>query len=111
MSIDKRNIKRHKKRLQLRFGLEEPNKLGFTEDISDTGIFIKSPMVMNPGKILYVEFRLPDNSTILVKGRIMWAKRVPQALLGKVKGGMGVHILSFESGEEEYRQLCLKLNR
>jgi Tfp pilus assembly protein PilZ len=111
MAFDKRDIKRQKKRLQLRYGLEEPNKLGFTEDISATGIFIKTPVVMDPGKILFVEFRLADASTILVKGRIMWAKRVPQSLLGKVKGGMGVHILSFERGEEEYRQLCLRWRR
>jgi Tfp pilus assembly protein PilZ len=111
MSIDKRDLKRHKKRIQLRYGLEGPDKIGFTEDISDTGIFIKSPLVVNPGKTIYVEFRLQDNSSILVKGRVMWAKRVPQSLLRKVKGGMGIHILSFEQGEEQYRQLCEGLIR
>ena len=111
MSIDKRDIARHKKRIQLRFGLEEANKIGFTEDISTTGIFIKSPMVMNPGKIIFVELKLADDSIITIKGRIMWAKRVPQSLLGKVKGGMGIHIVSFEKGEEEYHQLCASLIR
>ena len=111
MSIDKRDITRHKKRIQLRFGLEEAKTIGFTEDISTTGIFIKSPMVMNPGKILFVEFKLADDSIITIKGRIMWAKRVPQSLLGKVKGGMGIHILSYVQGEEEYRQLCASLMR
>jgi hypothetical protein len=111
MSIDKRKIKRHKKRLQLRYGLNEANKLGFTEDISPTGIFIRSPVVMNPGKILNVEFTLPGDAIILVRARIMWAKRVPQNLLTRVKGGMGVHILTFEQGEEEYLQLCKSLNR
>jgi Tfp pilus assembly protein PilZ len=111
MSIDKRDIKRHKKRIQLRYGLEGPDKIGFTEDISDTGIFIKSPQVMNPGKIIFVELRLSDQSNILVKGRVMWAKKVPQSLLGKVKGGMGIHILTFEQGEEEYHKLCASLVR
>jgi hypothetical protein len=109
MSIDKRDIARHKKRIKLRFGVEEPNKLGFTEDISTTGVFIKSPMVITPGKTLFVEFNLPDGEIILLKGRIMWAKRVPQSLLGKVKGGMGIHILSFTKGEDLYRQLCESL--
>ena len=111
MSIDKRVAKRSNKRFQLRFGLEQPEKLGFTEDISDTGIFVRSPQVLHPGKILFVELKLKDGSTILFKGRIMWAKRVPQSLMNKIKGGMGVRILSFEHGEEEYQQLCSGLKK
>ena len=106
MSIDKRVSKRRNRRFQLRFGLEQPNKIGFTEDISDTGIFVRSPQVLQPGKILYVELKLKDDSTILIKGRIMWAKKVPQNLMNKVKGGMGVRIISFEHGEEDYRLIC-----
>ncbi len=111
MSIDKRIDGRHKKRFQLRFGLEQPDKLGFTEDISTTGIFIRSPQVLQPGKILFVEMKLKDDTQILIKGRIMWAKRVPQNLMNKVKGGMGVRIISFEHGEEEYREICDGLRR
>lgn len=111
MSIDKRVVDRHKRRFQLRYGLEKPDKIGFTEDISDTGIFVKSPQVIQPGKILFVELRLRDDTLVLIKGRIMWAKRVPQNLMRKVKGGMGVRIISFEQGEEAYRQLCDSLKR
>ena len=106
MSTDKRAGNRRKRRFQLRYGLEQPDKNGFTEDISDTGIFIRSPQVIQPGKILFVELRLKNDATILIKGRIMWAKRVPQNLMVKVKGGMGVRIISFEHGEEDYRQIC-----
>lgn len=111
MAIDKRGNARHRRRIQLRYGLDGPDRIGFTEDISDTGIFIMSPMVIPPGKILFVELTLNDGTTILVKGRIMWAKKVPQNLLRKVKGGMGVRILSFESGEGAYRELCESLQR
>ena len=68
-------------------------------------------MVMQPGKLLFVELKLKDGSTILFKGRIMWAKRVPQNLMNKVKGGMGVRILSFEHGEADYREICAGLKR
>lgn len=111
MSIDKRIGKRHKRRFQLRYGVDEPSRLAFTEDISDTGFFIMSPMVVQPGTILFVELMLNDGATILIKGRIMWAKKVPQNLMRKVKGGMGVRILSFASGEDAYRQLCASLMR
>lgn len=111
MSIDKRDIKRHKKRIQLRYGLENPDKIAFTEDISSTGIFIKSPIVLQPGKIIFIELVVNSNTPIRLKGRIMWAKKVPQNLLRKVKGGMGIHILSFEQGEDEYCKLCESLAR
>lgn len=111
MSIDKREDSRHRRRFQLRYGLEKPDKLGFTEDISETGIFIRSPQVLQPGKILHVELKLSDGTLVLVKGRIMWAKRVPQNLMNKVKGGMGIRILSFEKGEADYQEICNTLNR
>ena len=112
MPIDKRDETRQNRRFQLRFGLEQPpDKLGFTEDISETGIFVRSPQVIQPGKLLFVEILLKDDSTILLKGRIMWAKRVPQNLMNKVKGGMGVRILNFELGEAEYREICTGLRR
>lgn len=111
MSIDKRVDPRHRKRLQLRYGLDEPTKIGFTEDISDTGIFIRSPVVMQPGKILHVDLQAGNGTHIRLKGRIMWAKRVPQNLMNKVKGGMGLRILGFEEGEEAYHELCAGLKR
>lgn len=111
MSIDKRIGKRHKRRFQLRYGPEEPSRIAFTEDISDSGFFIMSPMVVQPGTLLYVELMMHDSSTILIRGRIMWAKKVPQNLMRKVKGGMGIRILAFEHGEDAYRQLCASLKR
>ena len=111
MSADKREDNRRRRRFQLRYGLEKPDKLGFTEDISDTGIFIRSPQVLQPGKIVFVELKLSDGALILIKGRVMWAKRVPQNLMNKVKGGMGVRILSFEQGEADYQEICNSLRR
>jgi hypothetical protein len=39
----------------------------------------------------------------------MWAKKVPPNLLGRLKGGMGVRILRFTSGENTYRYLLSEL--
>jgi len=111
MTIDKRAARRFRKRLQLRYGETEPTRLGFTEDFSATGLFIRAAAVSKPNTVLFIQMTTPDNQDIRVQARIMWAKKVPQNMMQRIKGGMGVHFIRFESGEELYRQLCASLNR
>jgi Tfp pilus assembly protein PilZ len=100
---DKRNSVRKNRRLRLRYGDAEPNRVGFICDVSSGGFFIQTSMVVRPGTVLEIELSLPDTTAILLKGRVQWAKKVPPNLLAKVrKGGMGVRILGFHSGEEHY---------
>ncbi len=107
MVSDKRNIHRQRKRLQLRFGVAEANRIGFTDDISPTGLFIKSAIVQNPQTLLKIELTAPDGELIVLTGRVMWAKKVPPNLLGRIKGGMGIRIIDFQRGADSYRRLCL----
>jgi len=111
MAIDKRTARRFRKRLQLRYGESEPSRLGFTEDFSMTGLFIRTALVFPPNTVLVIELATPDNQSIKVQGRVMWAKKVPQNMMQRIKGGMGVHFLGFDAGEEIYRQLCSDQNR
>lgn len=100
---------RHLKRVNLRFGVDAPTRIAFTEDISTQGFFIKSGFVLDPGTLLQVEITLPDNSVVSLEGRVRWARRVPPALLRRIKGGMGVRIRRFISGEDAYRAFCSAL--
>jgi Tfp pilus assembly protein PilZ len=101
---DKRNSVRKNRRLRLRYGDAEPNRVGFICDVSAGGFFIQTSMVVRPGTVLEIELALPDTTAILLKGRVQWAKKVPPNLLAKVrKGGMGVRILGFHSGEADYQ--------
>jgi len=111
MAIDKRLAHRFRKRLQLRYGETEPNRIGFTEDFSASGIFIRSALVAQPNTMLIVELTTPENQPVRVQTRVMWAKKVPQNMMQRIKGGMGVHFIRFEAGEEAYRQMCANLNR
>ena len=103
---DNRIDKRLRKRISLRYGIDEAIKIGFTEDISDTGIFVRSPVVVPPNTILTVELITNSNEIIRLKGRVMWARKVPQNMMHRIKGGMGLLITEFLSGEEIYQQLC-----
>jgi hypothetical protein len=104
---DKRNILRKRKRITLSFGTDESIiRRAFTEDISSTGLFIKTVNVCNPNTILKVEL-VVDDQLISFDARVMWAKRVPQNLFHLVKkSGMGVRIIRFHNGQDRYIGLC-----
>ena len=104
---DKRDIKRHKKRLSIRFGIEEATRVAFTEDISETGMFIKTPNVCPPNTKIIVEFSLADDCRVVLEARVMWAKKVPQNLFHLVKkSGMGIRFIRFNSGQEQFMKFC-----
>jgi hypothetical protein len=100
---DKRDIRRIKKRISIRFGLGEAVRAAFTEDVSMTGMFIKTPNVTPPNSKIVIEFTLPEGSRVEVEARVMWAKKVPANLFHLVKkSGMGVRFLRFNSGEDAF---------
>ena len=109
---EKRKLGRKRKRVKLRFGLESPEKMAFSDDISAEGIFIKTASPERPGLLLQLEITLPDETRVRCQGRIHWAKRVPPNMLRLAgKGGMGVHILSFSEGKEAFLGFVEKLQR
>ena len=104
---DKRIIKRLKKRIPIRFGTDEPSRLAFTEDISVDGLFIKTTNISRPGTLIRVVMELEGGAVVELDGRVMWAKKAPPQLIHLVrKCGMGVRIVRFISGAEEYGNLC-----
>ncbi|MBK5274520.1 MAG: PilZ domain-containing protein [Desulfuromonadales bacterium] len=99
---EKRDITRQKKRLTIRFGIDEATRVAFTEDLSRTGMFIKTPNTCLPNSKIRIEFEIADKKVEL-HARVMWAKKVPHNLFHLVKKcGMGVRFLHFHSGEEHF---------
>lgn len=100
---DKRDIRRIKKRISIRFGVNGADRVAFTEDFSMTGMFIKTPNIATPNSKIIIEFDLPDSSRVEIEARVMWAKKVPQNLFHLVKkSGMGVRFLRFNAGEDAF---------
>jgi hypothetical protein len=107
---DVRDVKRHRKRLTMKFGIDTPSRVAFTEDISLQGMCIKTTMVCIPGSRLNIELNLPDGNVAKIAGVVMWARKVPPNMIRLVKKcGMGVSITGITSGEEQYRSLCEEL--
>ena len=56
-----------------------------------------------------MELTTAANEVILLEGKVVWAKKVPQTLIHKTKGGMGILITRFEGGEEVFRRICQEM--
>jgi PilZ domain len=107
---DRNTVQRHKKRLTVRFGIEELSRVAFSEDVSLTGMFIRTPNIYPPNTKIRIEFEIADSKVELV-ARVMWAKRVPQNLFHLVKkSGMGVRFLLFHSGESHFNNYLKNSN-
>lgn len=107
---DQRDIKRIKKRFSIRFGIDEAVRVGFTEDISTTGMFIKTPHVITPNSRIIIRFDLPDAAGVELEARVMWAKKVPANLFHLIKkSGMGVRFLSFNAGKDAFYDYFKKI--
>ncbi len=109
---EKRELTRKKKRLKLRFGVDYPKRVAFTDDISDSGLFIMTGQPERPGVKLLIELILPSEEPVIFFGQVQWAKKVPANLVRVAKkGGMGVRIVRFDAGKEAYKALVAELWR
>lgn len=107
---DKRDLKRIKKRIPIRFGIDEAIRVGFTEDISMTGMFIITPNVITPNSRIIIRFDLPEEAGVELEARVMWAKKVPANLFHLVKkSGMGVRFLRFNAGKDAFDDYFQKI--
>jgi hypothetical protein len=106
---ESRTRKRHLKRFTVKFGIQKNElKRGFTDDINHEGFFVRSAVVFPPGSLVHVEINHPDGQ-IVICGQIRWGKAVPANFIHKMKGGVGVKIKSFQSGQDIYQTLCDEL--
>jgi hypothetical protein len=113
---EKKHLKRYIKSLRVRYGLEKPEKLAFTEDISMTGLSIRTHEVVKPGSVIVAELYLSDDTKILIKGCVTWAKKLLPAMAGETKKeGMGIKIVKFlsdgESVWKKYIESCADLQK
>jgi hypothetical protein len=92
MPEEQRIAKRSRRRLTVRFGVEKPIKMGFTRNISLTGLFLQTNMPLPPGTILHMEVTFPDR-TFRLRGRVVWSKKVPAQLAHVLECGMGIRFV------------------
>ncbi len=90
--MERRDLERSKRRLMVRFGVDGPEKMAFTKNLSETGVCIQTNAVIPPGKQITVELKFPDQ-TFTFRAHVVWAKRVPPQLAFTMPGGMGIRFI------------------
>ncbi|MBI5195753.1 MAG: PilZ domain-containing protein [Nitrospirae bacterium] len=90
--MEKRKTGRVAKRLEVKF--QSPvEKTAITNDLSETGIFIKTNMGVNDGNIISFKMNLPNTQEIPLTGRVARSVRTMLGLIGESKSGIGVHLV------------------
>ncbi|HUJ79215.1 MAG TPA: DnaJ domain-containing protein [Nitrospiria bacterium] len=91
--MDKRKYVRFSRRLFVRFGSPVPRYIGYTEDLSREGLFIKSNVVFQSGTPLVIELKLSDSNTVNLLGIVKWAKAVSPSLFRQArKAGIAISL-------------------
>jgi Tfp pilus assembly protein PilZ len=73
--------------------VDQTSRSGYTQNISESGLFVRTNRVFRPGTTVHLEIQFPDRSFHLW-GRVAWAKKVPPQLAHLVNCGMGVRYLA-----------------
>lgn len=112
MPLNNRRLNnRARKRLQVRYGEEDPCRLAFTEDIHRRGLFLKTAQPLRPGTRLRLVLNLPNYGNATLRGQVRWARKVPGNLIRVAKGGMGICFLGIEQGSDAFKAYFSALER
>lgn len=102
---DSRLEQRSKKRLSVKFGHDKLDHIGYLSDVSPQGFFVESRIVYKPGVVINCALTTRSEEIILVEGRVQWSKKGSPRLNHIMKSGMGISILKFLQGEDEFHAL------
>ena len=84
---------RYRRRLEVRYAAQgRASQIGYSGNISNTGMMIRTPNVLPPGTILDLELKAPQE-TIMLSGRVVWARTGPMTWLATGRIGMGIRFI------------------
>jgi hypothetical protein len=89
---NKRGDPRARRRLMVRYGISGPEKTGFTANLSESGVFVRTNAVFPPGTTVRLDIAFPSR-TVSLWGTVVWARKVPPALAHVLDCGMGLQFL------------------
>ncbi|NIT26870.1 MAG: hypothetical protein GTN53_30655 [Candidatus Aminicenantes bacterium] len=90
---NKRFLDRLPIKLFIKYGREQATYVGFSTDISNNGIFLKSNKSFEPETTLKLQITLPDGKIIDLKGTVVWAKKLASKEGQLEVNGMGIRIV------------------
>ena len=107
---DRRFTERYPKKIPLKFRFGSFMEKGKTENISSSGMLIKTPMKHVPRIVIRIEFKLPKNLIVRIDGETRWKGDFSSRWFRMFKkNGLGIRIMKFHSGEQIYKELIRDL--
>ena len=88
---------RVRRRIEVRYGPAGPRFIGYSGNLSRTGLMVRTTRVFRPGTVLSIELK-PAGRSIPLRGRVMWARKGSVQWLGTGRIGMGVHLIDPPDG-------------
>ena len=93
MPRGKQSNKRARRRVEVRYGPEALQHIGYSGNVSRSGIMVRTIRVFAPGTVLNLELKFPGG-TFNVRGEVVWAREGPVQLLSTGRIGMGINFVS-----------------
>ena len=87
-----RDTGRIRRRIEIRYGREEPNIIGYSGNVSKLGLMVRTVRVFAPGTVLNLAVKLGAESFGL-SGMVKWARRGSTQLLATGRVGMGIRFI------------------
>jgi len=103
---EKRFSTRRRRRYLIEWQTEDNVCTGFTQDISPTGIFVRSAYIPRLGSVLRMQLLLPDGGKLRLCGIVVRSQRLPQQMRAVLPSGFGIRL---NEAPEEYFQLLANL--
>jgi PilZ domain-containing protein len=95
---------RYRRRVEVHYQAEgHAARIGYSGNISTSGMMLRTPRVLAPGTLLSLEVRFPQG-TIVLAGRVVWAREGPLTLLSTGRIGMGIKFIDPPDDLEELLQ-------
>jgi hypothetical protein len=93
-SLRRRGEHRHRRRLRVTFVLGGREQVGFTIDVSHTGLFVAATHLPAPGSLVDLNVEEPGHRTHGLRGRVTWLREPPPQIATLVRRGFGVRLLA-----------------
>jgi hypothetical protein len=89
---------RFRRRVEVRYvGGGRPERIGYSGNISLSGMMLRTPVCLPPGTILTIDIHFPAQ-IVRLEGRVMWAREGPMTLLSTGRIGMGIRFIEPPEG-------------
>jgi Tfp pilus assembly protein PilZ len=99
--IERRRHERFKATLKVRYGRVSFDYSGPVENISLSGLCIRTNQIFPTGTRIRMQIEFPDR-TVNQSGEVMWAIKVPEQDMSTMMCGMGIQFTETEAGWAEF---------